>query len=335
MAIDIVTKSLVKSSRTISSGVMTKVSVSITPTRQEDGDLQRLHDLVDRVGQHALIDAAADLHCRQRIHQARSGEHHAGGGARHVGRAGDGNADVGLLQRGRVVDAVAGHADDMACRLQESNKLDLVFGENARIDVVIERSARRRDGRAPRRLAARPPMPTRCAIAQAVATLSPVTITTRTPSSCRPLTSDPESARGGSSRATSPARRSVSRLAAGCDGEHAIASAASRSIAAARSGGIPNKRGDRARRTLDDAKASCPILITPERIAPRRIKRDELEPPRQIGKEAARFRRGEDGEIDGVLRRRIAGERRPSVAVRPPRRAARGSARGERRDGSR
>ena len=86
--------------------------------------------------------------------------------------------------------------------------------------------------------------------------------------------------------------------------------AASRSLAAATSGRIRSERGDRARRAFDDAKRSRRILVTPERIAPRRIERDELEPPRQIGEEAARFCRGEDGEIDGVLRRRIAGERR-------------------------
>ena len=45
------------------------------------------------------------------------GEHERGGLASDVGAAlAHGDADVGGLERGRVVDAVAGHGDDLARR---------------------------------------------------------------------------------------------------------------------------------------------------------------------------------------------------------------------------
>ncbi len=59
------------------------------------------------------------------------GQHEVGGGARRVGRAADGDADVGLFQRRRIVDAVAGHADDVAGALEDLDDLELVLGEDA------------------------------------------------------------------------------------------------------------------------------------------------------------------------------------------------------------
>ena len=41
-----------------------------------------------------------------------------GGGHRHVGAGADGDAEVGLGQRRRVVDAVADHRHDLALGLQ-------------------------------------------------------------------------------------------------------------------------------------------------------------------------------------------------------------------------
>ena len=42
----------------------------------------------------------------------------------------DGDADVGLLQRGRVVHAVAGHAHHVVALLQDGPELVLVLGEH-------------------------------------------------------------------------------------------------------------------------------------------------------------------------------------------------------------
>ena len=45
------------------------------------------------------------------------------------------DADVGLLERGRVVDAVAGHRDDLAIALQRLDDAQLVLGGHARVDA--------------------------------------------------------------------------------------------------------------------------------------------------------------------------------------------------------
>ena len=63
------------------------------------------------------------------------GEDHVGGLLGHVG-AGDAHrhADVGGLERGRVVDAVAGHRDDRAVALERLDDPQLVLGIDARVD---------------------------------------------------------------------------------------------------------------------------------------------------------------------------------------------------------
>ena len=95
------------------------------------------------------------------------------------------HADVGALQRRRVVDAVAGHRDELALRLQRLDDADLLRRVDARVDAHVAAPARR----APRRRAARQlapghhggrrrrAMPSRRAIARAVAGWSPVIIT--------------------------------------------------------------------------------------------------------------------------------------------------------------
>ena len=75
-------------------------------------------DAVDRVAGHALEDAARFLDAGRDDRKARRGQHQIGGGARRVGRAAHGDADVRLLERRRVVDPVARHADDVVARLQ-------------------------------------------------------------------------------------------------------------------------------------------------------------------------------------------------------------------------
>ena len=57
-------------------------------------------------------------------------QHNGGGRARRVGRAGNGDAAVGLLQRRGIVHAVAGHADDVAVLLQDLDDVEFVLGEH-------------------------------------------------------------------------------------------------------------------------------------------------------------------------------------------------------------
>ena len=84
------------------------------------------------------------------------GQHHVGRFLGDVG-AGDahGHADVGGLQRRRVVDAVAGHRHHRAVALQGLHDAQLVLGIDARVDRhlpdrPVERLVRHR-ARAPRR----------------------------------------------------------------------------------------------------------------------------------------------------------------------------------------
>ena len=60
-------------------------------------------------------------------------QHHVGGLARHVGAAAaHGDADVGLPQGRRVVDAVASHGDELALLFQRADDAHFLFGEDAR-----------------------------------------------------------------------------------------------------------------------------------------------------------------------------------------------------------
>ena len=116
------------------------------------------------------------------------GEDHVGGFLRHLG-AGDPHrdADVRALERRRVVDAVAGHRDDVALALQHRRRA---------APCPPARRGRRRRSRRPARRArrresaansvpgsARPSMPSCAAIAAAVVAWSPVIMRTRIPAS--------------------------------------------------------------------------------------------------------------------------------------------------------
>ena len=81
------------------------------------------------------------------------GEHERRGLARDVGAAlAHRDADVGGLERRRVVDAVAGHRDDLAARLERLHDAQLLLGHDAREDVdvadALARAARRSSPRA-------------------------------------------------------------------------------------------------------------------------------------------------------------------------------------------
>ena len=71
----------------------------------------------------ALLDGEA-----QETRLAEGGGRQGGAVRAHrVGGAGDGDADVGALERGRVVDAVAGHADRVAQLAQRLHDQVLVL----------------------------------------------------------------------------------------------------------------------------------------------------------------------------------------------------------------
>ena len=107
----------------------------------------------------------------------------------HLG-AGDahGDADVGRLQRRRVVDAVAGHRDDVAVGLQRVDDAQLVRRRDAGVDRASR--ARRRRSRPSSSASSSAPvsagapgstMPRSAAMRAAVRGWSPVIIITRMP----------------------------------------------------------------------------------------------------------------------------------------------------------
>ena len=100
--------------------------------RHEQQHPDRLGDAEGGVAGHPLEDAPRLLDRRGDDREARRGQHQVGGGAGGVGRAADRDADVGLLERRRVVDPVAGHADDVTLRLQRLDDPELVLGQNHR-----------------------------------------------------------------------------------------------------------------------------------------------------------------------------------------------------------
>src|SRR3546814_11565909 len=95
-------------------------------------------------------------------------EHHGGGFLRRLGPLdAHGYADIGLLERRRIVDAVAGHGDNLALRLQSANDAQLVLwaGPGEDRDAVAEPFAVHI--RKPPDIQAGPHLPLVCAIAPA------------------------------------------------------------------------------------------------------------------------------------------------------------------------
>ena len=76
-----------------------------------EGSLQdRPADLVDDPRQNALVDRPPLLNQRHDVRQPRFGQDDARGPLGNVGRGADGDADFGLAEGGRIVDAIARHA---------------------------------------------------------------------------------------------------------------------------------------------------------------------------------------------------------------------------------
>ena len=168
---------------------------------------QQIHQVLLDVAE----DDAAFLDRRDDGREVVVEQRHAGGFLADVG-AGDAHrdADVGLLQRRRVVDAVAGHRHDVPRFCQAVTTRSLSAGETraytamsatSRFEIRVahrleiaagDRPARPRASRAPRRSAL------------AVSGWSPVIITARMPAASQVCTAARASARGGSIIATRP-----------------------------------------------------------------------------------------------------------------------------------
>ena len=69
------------------------------------------------------------------------GEHDLGGLLGDLRAAAHGDADVGLLQRGGVVDGVAGHRDDLAGLLHQPGEANLVLRRDPAEDVQLRELA--------------------------------------------------------------------------------------------------------------------------------------------------------------------------------------------------
>ena len=99
--------------------------------RRQHGQLQ-LH-----VRRDAPVDVAAEVDRAHERGEVVVGEHDLAGLLRDLGAAAHGDADVGLLERGGIVDRVAGHGDDLARLLHESGEADLVLGRDPAEDVEL------------------------------------------------------------------------------------------------------------------------------------------------------------------------------------------------------
>ena len=98
----------------------------------QEHDVHRQGDAIDRVAGDAAEDPPRFVDGVVDHREAGSGQDQRRGAARGIGRAGDRRAAVGLLQRRRVVDAVAGHRHQMAAPLQRLDDGVLVLGKDPR-----------------------------------------------------------------------------------------------------------------------------------------------------------------------------------------------------------
>ena len=91
-----------------------------------------------------MLRIVARLRRRARTMPAQVALHQRDAGAlhRHVGAGAHRDADVGLRQRRRVVDAVAGHGDHAALGLQALDDRRLLLGQHLGLDLVDAHGAR-------------------------------------------------------------------------------------------------------------------------------------------------------------------------------------------------
>ena len=151
--------------RNVSTNATSETSTKRTYLREVVVELAALLDRVDDRGEVVV------------------GQDHAAGVLRDLGAAAHRDADVGRLDRRRVVHAVARHRHDVALLLERVHEQHLVLRGDAADHADARRSARAAPPRssaansAPR--IASPSMPSCSAIAAPVTTSSPVTMRTR------------------------------------------------------------------------------------------------------------------------------------------------------------
>ncbi|CAM9922982.1 unnamed protein product, partial [Heterosigma akashiwo] len=105
---------------------------------EEHQQHERAGHAVDHEGPHAREDHARDLDGLHDGHEPLLGQHQVGGGAGRVRGARHRDADVRLLERGRVVDAVARHAAHEPLAAQRLHEDELVLGEHLREAVALD-----------------------------------------------------------------------------------------------------------------------------------------------------------------------------------------------------
>ena len=127
----------------------------MTGDDEAEGEQENLQHFIDqraqRVGENALEGDAALAHRGDDTGETRLGQHDAGRRLGDVGRGRDGDADLRLAQRRRVVGAVAAHADGVAGLLKRLDQVEFVFrqhaGEDAeRVGAHVGRDAAAADG---------------------------------------------------------------------------------------------------------------------------------------------------------------------------------------------
>ncbi len=124
--------------------------------RQPQERCQEHHPDLARIAGHRVLDELANVvedsaplaHGVDDRREVVVQQHHLGGLARHVRPlAPHRDADVGPLERRRIVDAVAGHRDELAPRLQRLDDANLLFRVHARVDARSSDALAQRLGR--------------------------------------------------------------------------------------------------------------------------------------------------------------------------------------------
>ena len=84
----------------------------------------------------ASSDGTDDVAAAAGVRVVRNERRQGAAYARNVGARADGDAEVGLRERRRVVDAVAHHRDDVSVFLEADDLGDLVLGKDLRDHVI-------------------------------------------------------------------------------------------------------------------------------------------------------------------------------------------------------
>ena len=209
-------------------------------------------------------------------------QRHVGALHRHVGAGAHGDADVGLRQRRRVVDAVAGHGHDAPFLLQALHRLGLLLRQHLGDHLV--------DAELP----APPPRPW--------SRLSPVSITMRSPSACSSRIASAVVSLIGSATPSRPADLAVD------DHEH-------HRLAVARAAARRDRRARRHRRRARRAARDCRARRGGRRRAAHALAGDRLRtrsPPATV--DAARSPRRRRSRRPADARWRARGSRRAAAA---------------------